>query len=68
MKCSNCGADNPNNSSFCSSCGSPLESSDFDVFDGVDTKQDGTAEIEDPFSNMSFGSTGANQGGYATGV
>ena len=67
MKCSNCGADNPNNSSFCSSCGSSLESSDFDVLDGVDTKQDGTVESEDPFSNMSFGSTGANQGGMQQG-
>lgn len=67
MKCSNCGADNPNNSSFCSGCGSPLDSSDFDVLDGVDTKQDGTAESEDPFSNMSFGSTEDNQGGMQHG-
>lgn len=67
MKCSNCGADNPNNSSFCSSCGSPLESSDFNVLDGVGIKQDGTAEREDPFSNMSFGSTEDNQGGMQQG-
>lgn len=62
MKCNNCGEDNPNNSSFCSSCGSPLESSDFDVL-GTES----TGGNEDPFADMTFGSVESPQGGMQQG-